>query len=396
MPPPSLRRVLASTAMATTAGVLPAFLIGAQAVQLTRELGFDAARLGIVIGVSWAAAALTSTSMGRLAEHIGGSRALRLAALGNGSVMLLMALTVRGWLSLALLGAAAGAGNALTQPAANVLMARTIPPHRFGIAFAIKQSAMPFGTLVAGLAVPAVTLTLGWRWSFATCGMLALAAGVSVPRDGSGAATRSIPEQPRIRARLDTPVPLLAVLAIGVGLGAATASALASFLVSGGVSAGLSEGGAGLLLTAGSLLGIASRLLQGHRADRRRRGHLRVVGLMLSGGALAFAILAIGQPWAYVAATPIAFAAGWAWPGLFNLAIVRANPLGPGLATSVTQTGTYLGAGLGPLVFGLLVEQAGYRTAWLATGAAALLAAAAVFTGRSRLRALGLSTGRAE
>ena len=100
------------------------------------------------------------------------------------------------------------------------------------------------------------------------------------------------------------------------------------------------------------------------------------------------------QPWSYILATPLAFAAGWAWPGLFNLAIVRANPAAPGFATSVTQTGTYVGAGLGPLAFGLIVGHGGYSWAWLATSVAALLAATAVITGRSRLRALGLSTGR--
>jgi predicted MFS family arabinose efflux permease len=80
---------------------------------------------------------------------------------------------------------------------------------------------------------------------------------------------------------------------------------------------------------------------------------------------------------------------------LFNLAIVRANPQSPGFATSVTQTGTYVGAGLGPLLFGLIVGHAGYSWAWLATAGVAAAAAVAVLSGRSRLRALGLATGRA-
>lgn len=390
---PSLRRVLASTAAATTAGVLPAFLVGAQAVQLRRDLGFSAGLLGVVIAVSWAGAALASTSMGRLAEHIGGSRALRGAAIGNGTVMLAMATVTRSWLSLAALGALGGVGNALTQPAANVLMARTVAPDRYGIAFAVKQSAMPFGTMVAGLAVPVVTLTLGWRWAFAIGGVAALAAAATIP-SSRGAAVARRAATVRDKPRLDTPWPVLGVLASGVGLGAATASALASFLVSGGVAAGLEEGVAGLLLTVGSLLGIVSRLLQGSRADRRGHGHLRVVALMLVVGALAFLVFALEQPWAYAVATPFAFAFGWAWPGLFNLAIVRANPDAPGFATAVTQTGTYLGAGTGPLLFGLVVDAAGYGWAWVATSMAGALAAIAVATGRSRLRTLGLSTGR--
>ena len=131
------------------------------------------------------------------------------------------------WWSLSLLIGVAGAGNALTQPAANVLMARTVPPQRHGIAFAVKQSAMPFGTLLGGLAVPVVTLTLGWRWAFAMGGALALGAATTVPQtDRRVDDARPADEAPRpTRPRLDTPLLLLAVFAVGVGLGAAVASA---------------------------------------------------------------------------------------------------------------------------------------------------------------------------
>lgn len=401
---PSFARVLGSTAFATTAGVLPAFLLGSQAVQIRRDLDFGAALLGATVAVSWGAAALTSPTMGRAAERRGGGRSLRAAAVVNGIAMVVIAGLVRSWWQLAAVMAVAGVGNALTQPAANVLMARTVPPSRYGIAFAVKQSAMPFGTLVGGLSVPLVTLTLGWRWAFAIGGVLALTAAAAVPTGHDVPAPHHAAEPDatdggashpaRPRAALDTPLLLLAVFAVGVGLGAAVASAQTTFLVSGAVDSGLGEGLAGLLLTLGSALGIASRLVNGARADVRGGGHLRVVALMLLGGATACAMFALSQPWSYVVATPLAFAAGWAWPGLFNLAIVRANPTAPGFATSVTQTGTYLGAGVGPLLFGVLVGHGGYGPAWLATALAATAAAAAVTVGRSRLRSRGLATGR--
>ena len=312
--PPSFARVLASTAFATTAGVLPTFLLGSQAVQVQRDLDFGPALLGVAVALSWAAAALTSPTMGKAAERIGGGRALRTAAFLNGGVMLLIAVAARNWWELAVLITVAGVGNALTQPAANVLMARTIAPERYGIAFAVKQSAMPFGTLIGGLAVPLVTLTLGWRWAFAFGGAMALVAAVTIPRHDASRPVPAASEQPdtarRSRPTLDTPMLLLAVLASGVGLGAATASAQTTFLVSGAVHSGLAEGVAGLLLMIGSALGIASRLLNGARADVRGRGHLRVVALMLLGGAVACAMFALDQPWSYVVATPLAFAAG--------------------------------------------------------------------------------------
>ena len=94
----------------------------------------------------------------------------------------------------------------------------------------------------------------------------------------------------------------------------------------------------------------------------------------------------VGEPWAYVVAGPVGFCTAWAWPGLFNLAIVRANPSSPAAATGITQTGTYIGAVSGPLLFGVIAGRSSYTTAWLVAVVFALLAAGAMTLGRSRLR----------
>jgi MFS family permease len=178
----------------------------------------------------------------------------------------------------------------------------------------------------------------------------------------------------------------MAVLSLGIALGAAAAGTLGAFLVSAGVEAGLAPGTAGLTLTLGSAVGITVRLLAGLRADRRSGGHLRVVAIMLALGSVAFALLATGRPGVIVAAVPLAFGAGWAWPGLFNLAVVLANPGSPAAATGITQTGTYAGAVAGPLAFGFLAEHASFGVAWLVAAATAAGASAAIWAGRAMLR----------
>jgi predicted MFS family arabinose efflux permease len=391
-PPPdgqtvTTRRVLIITACSATAGALPAFLLGSQAVQITRDLAFGDALLGAAVAISWLTAAAVSAPMGRVSERFGGGRSLRAAVLLNAAVMGLVALVSDNWAVLAALLAVGGVGNALAQPAANLVMVHAIPFERHGFAFAVKQSAIPFATLLGGLVVPAVTLTLGWRYAYAFGAVAALAVAGAVPTDLDGRGD----ERPRGRtvpaaAGLDSPLGVLAGLALAIGLGAAAAGALTAFLVSGAVEAGLSEAAAGLLLMGGSAIGIVARLVAGARADTRGGGHLRVVAWMLLGGALAYLAMALGSPTTYVLATPLAFAAGWAWPGLFNLAIVRANPRAAGIATSITQTGTYLGAGLGPLGFGLIASRVGYGWGWLATAVTALAAAQAIVMGRARLR----------
>lgn len=180
--------------------------------------------------------------------------------------------------------------------------------------------------------------------------------------------------------------PPLLMLAVGIGLGAAAAGTLGAFLTNAAVDAGLDAGVSGLLVSAGSAFGIVVRLVVGARADRRGGGHLRVVASMLVLGAVGYACYSTEIPWLLVVATPLAFGAGWGWPGLFNLAVVRENPHAPGLASGVTQTGTYLGAVTGPVVFGAIAESSGYRVAWLVASAAALAAAVAMWAGRSMVR----------
>jgi len=376
--------MLAAGAVAT-AGVLPVFLTGALAVQVGDDLGFDEAGLGLTVGAFFGAAALASSASGRLAERMGPPRAMRLAALVAAVSLGAVAVLARSLPALLGCLVVGGGANALAQPATNLSLARSVPADRLGLAFGIKQSAIPAATLLGGLAVPAVALTVGWRWAFAGAAVLAAALAVA----GPGGRSPDAPVPPTRRGRGDDDASLrpLLLLSVGVGLGAAAAGTLGSFLVSSAVEAGIDEGAAGGLASACSLAGLLTRVVAGGRADRRGGRHLVVVAGLLAGGSLGYLALATATPALVVVGGLLGYCLGWSWPGLFNLAVVRANPGAPGAATGITQTGTYIGAVAGPLVFGLLVGAGGYRQAWLAAGATSLLAAVAVVGGRRALLA---------
>lgn len=380
MTPTADRRVLLATAAASTVCVFPAFLVGAMAIQIRAELGFSDLGTGLAVGAFFAAASAGSTPLGRWAERLGPGRGMRLAALWSGAAQLGIAVGAHSLGTLVALLMLAGAANALGQPASNLLIARALPAGRQGLGFAVKQSAIPFATMLAGLAVPTVALTAGWRWAFAGAAGLSVLSTAAVPRS-----TR-YPE--RVLAEGETaraPLPIMVVLSAGMALGAAAAGTLGAFLVSSAVETGLSPGAAGLTLTWGSAIGIAARLLAGVRADRRQGGHLRVVVAMLAIGSVGYALFAVGEPAVFLAAVPLAFGAGWAWPGLFNLAVVRANPGSPAAATGITQTGIYLGVVAGPLGFGVLAEQVSFGFAWLMAAAATCASAAIIWMGRAML-----------
>jgi MFS family permease len=367
--------------LVATTGVLPVFLAGAAAVQIRADLGFGEAGFGQAVSISFFVSALLSVLFGGLAERLGPVRSMRVAATVSAASMLATAAFSRSLTSLSLLLVGGGVANALTQPATNLYISRVFPAHRRGIAFAIKQSAIPGATLLGGLAVPTLALTVGWRWAYVAGAIIALIGGAIVQEVAQpGGSTALGP------GRRDQPIATLAVLGAGVGFGALAASSLGSFTTSSFTKAGFGESTAGFIAAIGGVLVITTRLILGFRSDRLNSGVLPIVATMLLIGSSGYALMATMSRSGLLAGGFIAFVAGWGWPGLSNLAIAQANPNGPAAASGVTQTGTYIGAGLGPLVFGSLAEHVGYGAAYLSAALWTLLGATCIVIGRSMLK----------
>jgi MFS family permease len=318
--------------------------------------------------------------MGRVVERIGSHRAMRVSATGSAVALLGIAVFAGSWAGLVACLVLGGLANAVAHPATHLSLAREVPANRQGFSFGIKQAAIPAATLLAGLAVPIIAVTLGWRWAFAGGAALALGISLLVPAETLGG-VRKVKEA---RAG-DVPTAPLVLLALGIGLGSAAATPLGAFVVESSVASGLRVGTAGLLLALGSAVGIVVRVVFGHLADGMGGGRLRLVSAMLGVGVVGFLLLASGSASLIVPGVMLAFGAGWGWPGLFNFAIVKTNPNAPAAATGITQTGASGGAALGPLVFGLVVEAASYDAAWLLCGAIALVALVAILAGRAMM-----------
>jgi MFS family permease len=376
----SRRPVLIAVAVAT-AGVLPAFLTGGLAVQVRGDLDFGAGALGVAVATFFVTSSLASAVMGRLVERVGAHRGMRLAAAGSAASLLGVALLATSWAWLVACLFLGGLANAVTHPATNLSLVREVQAGRQGLSFGVKQAAIPLATLLAGLAVPGIAVTLGWRWAFVGGAALALAVAALVPAGTSGDAVRR-----RGEARgKDARVRPLVLLALGIGLGSTAATPLGAFLVESSVAAGMRVETAGLLLAAGSAVNIAVRVAFGHLADGMSGGRLLLVCGMLGIGVVGFVLLASGESGLIVPGALLAFAAGWGWPGLVNFAVVKTSPNAPAAATGITQTGASGGAALGPLLFGLVAEAASYDAAWLVSGAVALVALGAILIGRRML-----------
>jgi MFS family permease len=367
-------RAAVAAVTTTAACVLPVFLVGGLTVQISRELRLTPATLGLAVTVYFGVTAIGSLPVGGLVERYGAARTARVGIALSAAAMLAIALLARSLAMLLLLLAAAATANSLGSLASNASLARAVPARRQGIMFGTKQSAVPGSTLLAGLAVPAVALTLGWRWAFALAAVLAVGALALVPPDE--------PDPRPAHARRRGPVGAgLVLLGISAALAAGGSGALGAFLVDAGVRHGLSESAAGLTLTLGSATCVTGRIIAGWLADRRGGVDLRAVAATLAIGSIGVALLAVGGPVVFVIGVLIGFGLGWIWPGLLLFAVVRLRPEAPAAATSITQTGVYTGACLGPVGFGLLVTHAGYRVAWPAAAAVLALSGVGVLVG---------------
>lgn len=341
------------------------------------DLDFSQAALGAALGVYLGVGALGSAYFGRLADRLGPTPSMRVAALVAGAGAGVIALFADRW-GLLLVGlVVAGLANALGQPASNLYLTRFVRPGRQGLAFGLKQSAAPSAALLGGIAVPALALTVGWRWAFGAAAIAAVAGAMTVPRAGP----RISREGEETTGQVLRVGPLL-LLGAGGAFGFAAASALTGFLVDAAVTAGIAEAPAGLLLSLGSVVAIASRLIVGGRADRRVGRHLLVVTVMLTAGSAGYLLLATSSPALMLAGTLLAFSTTWGWSGLYFFAVVTLYPRAPGAAAGLVQSGTFLGGIAGPLLFGAGVEAWGYGPAYVMAGAWSALAGAAIGAGR--------------
>lgn len=361
-------------ALTTVVAVLPVFLVGGLAVQLEADLGMTASALGAAVAAFWAVSALLSAPAGYVASGLGMRRGMPLAVgLGLTSLLGIAVLTPH-WPWLILWLSIAGAANALIHPLSNGLIVDQVGIRNRAFAFGLKQAAIPAATLTAGLSVPIFALTVGWQWTFAAAALFA-ALFVPVllrllPRRTPKSATPTVkPSRAALPRRLR---PFLLATAVAGGLGSAQANVVGAFTVVSAVEAGFDPAVAGLLLGAASVAGILARPLVGIAADRGIGGSMATVALMMAAGCGGLIGMATGHPVAYAGGCVVAFGFGWGWNGLVHYVVSKTAHPFTAQATGITQSGTYIGGTLGPLLFGIIFSRFNPAVGW---GLAAVLAA---------------------
>lgn len=368
---------------ATVVAVMPVFLTGAMSVQMAEDLAFGVAGLGTAAGLFRMTQVGTSVFLGRLADRLGAVWSLRLAALISATACAGIALSARTLLSLSLWLIYGSCANALGQPAANRLLIYRVPSENLGWAFGLKQSATPVASMLAGLAVPALALSVGWRYAFLANTVLALAVivavGKRVPGPSPFAGTTKAP-----KARLENRRMVL-LFATALGLALMANASIPTFFVGSAVESGVAVSTAGYLLAAGSLCAVVVRLIAGWWCDNRGGRPLDIAAWAIGIGSIGIALLATSDARLMAVGVIVAMAGAWGFNGVFWFAMVRAYRKTPGRITGALAPGGFVGATGGTFVFGFVVAQTSYSVAWWLNTSIALVAAAMMAIGSRQL-----------
>jgi MFS family permease len=354
--------------------VAPCFVAGSLVVRMRSDFDFSDTALGLAIGLSYAAGALTSWPAGKIVDRVGPVTGVQLgaglaftcslgiAALADSAAAVTAMLVLAGW------------ANAIASPGAAILVRRHLPRRNHGMAIGIQQAGAPAGALLAGLALPLIAVPFGWRAAFAAAAAVAAATALAAAplrqRDPAAPTHAS-------RSEVSTDVRQALRLGAAAALGNTALGGMLAFVVTAATDAGASETVAGAALALSSLGALLARIGFGIRLDRIGGPALAPVPWMFIAGAGGLALCATGTPAAIVAGAVIAGTVGWGWSGLMLLAAIEANPDVPGAAAGLVMTGVYVGAAGGPIAFGLLADHVSFTVAW-AVAAALLLAGGGV------------------
>lgn len=378
----------ASVALATT--MVPVLLVGTLSGLIGADLGFDEAVTGAIVTGFYLTAAIVAVPLGSLTERIGASRAMRSGVLLSVIGCLLAGTLVRTWWQLGLVMMVLGATLPLVDTGAARAFTTSVPADRRGVAFGVKEASVPLASLIAGLAVPVLGTTVGWRVAFlggvlvGPIAIVALRFAVADERRTAPAVARSVTSAPDAEPLTERPRLRRAVrlLAASFALAGAGGAATVVFLVPAATAGGMSDGRAGLTLAAASVGGIVARLVAGVVADRHpgTLGPLLVIAMLA--GAVATTGLALAPTGtAFVAVTVVGLTAGWGWTGLGFAALTQAVPHAPARAAGAGILGLALGGTLGPTVFGQLVSRGSYPLGWSVVALVFLAGAGCAYAG---------------
>ncbi|WP_374449331.1 MFS transporter [Stella sp.] len=366
------------------------------APRLAEMLGISPALIGYQTTLIYAGAMATSVVGGAVVRRLGAGRASQIA-LALAIVAILLVIGGSLW-TIALGSLVMGLGYGLTNPAASHLLMRFARGPRLNLIFSIKQTGVPWGGMLAGLMLPPVALTLGWRWAVGLVAVLALGLLLALAPgrrswDDDRDPTHRLRQNPFAAVSLVWRTPPLRYLSFASMTLSLTQMCVLAFMTTLLVAeAGFGLVEAGLVVAIMQVAGVLGRVGWGVVADRIGDGFvalLAVTMLAVLACILASTLSAAWPAWAVYGLGALFGSTAVGWNGVFMAEVARqAPPDRIGIATGGCMMLTFSSIIFGPAAFGAVSVAIGsFATTYLAVAAVAALGAASLVLARRAARA---------
>ena len=380
---------LALTLLAQAAIALTASTLAVLAPVAPADVGVAASAIGIFAALIYATATLSALFGGTLIARCGAIGVSQYCLLLTGGGLALCALAHPGALVVGALLIGCGYGP-ITPAGSEILVTRT-PERMRNAIMSIRQTGVPVGGAIAGVAVPGLLLVFGWKAAVLTIAALSVlcAFGLEAVRGRYDRIRRDAPLTPgpslasllrMVMAHAELRHGALASF-VYAGIQVCMASYLVVFLTERAV---LTLINAGFAFSAAMVSGIIGRVLWGIVADYigSARIVLGTLGVVTALSSFAMGQVTPGWPLPAIVALCVVFGAtAIGWNGVYVAEVARIAPAGNvALMTGASLAFTYFGVVVMPFLFWVIVAfSASYTIAFNAAGALTLLAGLSYF-----------------
>ncbi|MFO1081161.1 MAG: MFS transporter [Reyranellaceae bacterium] len=346
------------------------------------DLGIEAALVGVYLAIGSVAGFLTTLGCGGFILRFG---ALRMTQVGMAALALGLAFTAVGWLAAFALGAfVGGLGQAVSTPSSSHLLGRLSPPRIAPLVFSIKQTGVPAGLMLAGVAAPALVAAFDWRTAVLCIALVAALTAIALQPLRARFDVDRNPAAPlspaAIRANVASVLrnPALRVLCLAmfsfVGLQSLFTGFFVLYLARG---LGWDLERAGLVFAIAVAVAVPARIGWGWLASRliRPATLLALLGVAMAGAAVLSALIEADWPtWAAAVVATTFSVTAVSWHGVLLAEVARLSPVGRiGATTGAVLAFGDAGALVLPLLFsGALTLTGSYAPGFLIGGALAL------------------------
>ena len=328
------------------------------------DLGLSAAYVGYYIGFSAFVQIFIMLSCGNYIRRFGG---LRISQAGLVCVGIGLTCAASGLLWPFLITAVAlTMGTASATPASSQILARVTPSKHAPMVFSAKQTAVPFGIMIAGLLLPFFVIHLGWQGAMLAVGGICVGFAIileptrkELDQDRDPDASLS-PQGIKFVITTIIRSPDLRALAIAmfafVGLQISYTAFLILFLTE---KLGYSLTEAGGLFAMATLIGLPARMLWGYVASVWSTPWriLSALGFIMSAASIATGFYSPEWHYAQILAVAVVVTAtALGWHGVLLSEVARLAPAGhAGGMTGGVLTFSALGQIVIPLSFSAIL-----------------------------------------